>query len=71
MKIVLKMPERLPLDGPVSVRNEHSTIVVEVKTDHTTETIHMSEYNAWRVFGMLSLMLRIPLPPATGKAIKL
>lgn len=68
----LKMPERGPGDGPVAVRRPtDGEIAIAATTDGVEGCVVMSEYNAWRVFGMLSMMLGIPLPPATGKAIKL
>lgn len=65
-------PPRAPSDGPVSVRTPTDDVVeIEATTDGKAQAISMSTYNAWRVFGMLALMLGIPLPPATGKAIRL
>lgn len=66
-----KMPERQPGDGDVKIRRHPGAIEVEVTTCHKTESIMMSEYNAWRLFGMLSCMLDLPLPKAVGKAIVL
>ena len=40
-------------------------------TDGREHDIVCSPYNAWRVFGLLALMLGIPLPTKVGKAIKL
>jgi hypothetical protein len=72
MTKTLEMPERLPTDGPVGVgRGKDDTIRVDVSTAGVTQHLVMSEHNAWRVFGMLSLMLKIPLPSKTAKAIKL
>lgn len=66
------MPERQPTDGAVSVnRPAKGMIGITASTDGQLETLRMSEFNAWRVFGMLSLFLGLPLPKAVGKAIKL
>jgi hypothetical protein len=78
----LKMPERKPGDGRVRVERLREMpaeshpelwpdIVISVVTNDVEERIVMSEHNAWRVFGMLSLVLGIPQSKAAGKAIKL
>ena len=67
-----KQPPRLDTDGAVHVQaiDDHQKLMVSVVDDGTEHTIVMSPFNASRVFGMLAMMLGIPLPPATGKAIK-
>src|SRR5262245_29859007 len=65
------MPERAPFDGPLSVRRIGDSIIVEATQGALTARVEMSEYNAWRVFGCLALLLEIPLPPSVSKAIKL
>lgn len=65
---MLKMPDRLAGDGPVSIeRTDDDRIVLGCDGS----TISVSEFNAWRLFGMMALMLEIPLPSKVGKAIKL
>lgn len=66
----MKMPPREKSDGRVSVNRVDDKIKIEVVTDGKTESATIGEYNAWRVFGMLSLMLDLPLPTNVGKAIK-
>lgn len=67
-----KMPPREEGDGSVRISRTHpSGIAVDVITHETKETIHMSEYNACRVFGLLAFTLGISLPPELGRAIKL
>ena len=67
----LKMPERMPIDGAVSVdRNHQGEMVLRVMHDGVNQSIVLSEYNAWRIFGLLAVMLEIPLSRAVGKAIK-
>lgn len=65
-----KMPERSPADGPMSVTREGEKIRISAETDGKTESALMTEYNAWRAFGALSVLLGLPLPKAVGKAIK-
>lgn len=70
-----KMPERKPTDGAVSVErifgnDPVADLALAVVTDGTEQRITMSEHNAWRAFGMLAVMLGIPLPKDIGKAIK-
>jgi hypothetical protein len=36
----------------------------------STQSITLSRYNAWRIFGMLAVILGIPLPSKLGKLIK-
>lgn len=68
----LKMPERAPSDGPIGVnRPAEGMIGITASTNGETQGIQMSEYNAWRVFGCLAMMLGIPLSKNVGKAIKL
>lgn len=63
----LQMPERTADDGPLSIRREGTLIFIE----HEGEAIAFGEYNAWRLFGMLALMLGIPVGARILRAIKL
>lgn len=67
----LKMPARADFDGPISVRRIGEVLIIEATQGALTTHVEMSEYNAWRAFGCLSLLLDIPLPPHVGKVIKL
>ncbi len=69
----LVMPARKPVDGPAGIDRGDGDGEIGITVEHggQPQRIVMSEYNAWRVFGMLSVFLHIPLPSATGKAIKL
>lgn len=66
------MPEQAPGDGDVAVRRnlKADTVTAIVTTNGVTESITMSEHNAWRVFGSLSIMLDLPVTPAVAKAIR-
>ena len=67
-----EMPPRQTIDGPVSVdRPDPGWIGITVETNDTPARVTMSEYNAWRVFGLLSVMLGLPLSKVVSKAIKL
>jgi len=69
---MLKMPSRLPEDGGITIeRGSENYLVIGVTNDGKPESIITSEYNAWRIFGALSLMLGIPLPSKTAKEIKM
>lgn len=61
------MPERQPGDGAVSLRRDKNMIVIECGS----RVLIVGEYNAWRIFGMLAVLLGIPLSKKVGKAIKL
>ena len=68
----LKMPERLPTDGPLTVQRDGAiNYIIHVENAAgRSSLIHISPYNAWRLFGTLAMMLEIPLTPAAKKAIK-
>jgi hypothetical protein len=68
---MLKQADRKPEDGPISVTREGEKIRVVVETGEVSQSILMSEYNAARVFGALSVTLEVPLSKAVAKAIKL
>lgn len=73
MSTDLKMPARQPLDGPIEVRrmgDNHEEICIRVTNNDQARGVVMSEYNAWRVLGALSLLLGLPLSKAAQKAIK-
>jgi hypothetical protein len=66
------MPPRLPEDGAVTVEQAgDDRILVSVETAGVSTMLTMSPYNAWRVFGMLAVVLGISLPTRLRKAIKL
>lgn len=67
----LEMPARQSFDGPCAVRRIGEVLIVESTQNGQTTHCEMSEYNAWRIFGCLSLFLGIPLPPHVRKVIDL
>lgn len=67
----LQQPARQSFDGPCAVRRIGEVIIVESTQNGMTTRVEMSEYNAWRVFGCLALMLEIPLSPSVSKALNL
>lgn len=68
----LTMPDRRMIDGAVEVLAiDDDEILIAVTTNGDRQHMRIGRFNAWRVFGTLSVILGIPLPPATGKAIKL
>lgn len=70
MTVKYTMPERQWGDGPVTVTKPVcKTVVIEVETAGQIDRITTSDYNAWRLFGALSIALGLPLPPAVSKAI--
>lgn len=67
----LKMPERQPDDGPISViRPTDGVVSISVETGSRLSAVTMSEYNAWRVLGALSVVLGVPLSKAASKVVK-
>lgn len=73
MSKTVTMPRRKPSDGPVSVKNNFSdeTVTIEATTNNIPSSLTCGRHNAFRLFGMLALMLEIPLPSSIGKSIKL
>lgn len=64
----LKMPERLPGDGAVKVEHLPNGRVLLVAEGEGFITVSL--YNAWRLLGMMSLILGLPLSKKAAKAIK-
>jgi hypothetical protein len=72
--MTFKQAPRTEKDGQISVSrmpNERDTLVISVTHDGVQQALTLSEHNASRIFGLLSMMLEIPLSKAVGKAIKL
>jgi hypothetical protein len=68
----MKMPARLPDDGLVRVsRLGDDFIALDSTHAGKEESLVVSEYNAWRIFGLLSVMLHLPLSKAVNKAIQM
>lgn len=64
--------DRQPTDGGVTVtRAREGHISISVTTSGVMENIECSEFNASRVFAMLSLMLGIPVASGVLKRIKM
>lgn len=66
-----EQPERSDDDGPVEIQRVTEGLVISCTQEGETTRLHVSEYNAWRVFGMLALMLGVELPKKLAKSIKL
>ena len=68
-----KMPEREPDDGAVNLiwmdfAGGKRKLFIEITG---VGGFAVSPYNAWRLFGMMSVMLGLPLSRIVNKAIKL
>ena len=66
--------KRLDTDGPMSVQrqrddNGNEGFLLSVTSNGVEQSIHMSEFNASRVFATLALLLGIQLSKTVGKAI--
>lgn len=67
----LKMPERTERDGKIEVsRVNDDMLLLACTQDGEARAVQMSEYNAWRAFGLLALFLKIPLPDEIATEIK-
>lgn len=64
-------PPRGEKDGAVSVnRSTDGTLFISATHGGEERSLTVSEYNAWRIFGMLALFLEVPLPKKLGKSIQ-
>ena len=70
---MFKQAERRETDGQVEITRSDDGygLVVSVTNAGVKSDLYMSEFNASRVFGMLAMLLEIPLSKSVGKAIKL
>lgn len=67
-----EQPPRRLGDGPVEIATATPGVLsIGVTTNDARQYILVSEYNAWRVFGMLALMLGIKLPAKLMRQIQL
>ena len=66
-----EMPERLDNDGGVKVSLAEGYIVISAACGGKEESILVSPYNAWRIFGLLSVLLGLPLSKAVSGRIRL
>jgi hypothetical protein len=67
-----EQPERSDRDGEVSVhRLPNGDIMIAVVTDNERASVVLTDYNGWRIFGLLAFMLGIGLPTKLAKKIKL
>ena len=67
-----KQPERSDRDGEVSVRRlPNGDMTIAVVTDNERAFLVLTDYNGWRIFGLLAFMLGIDLPVKLAKKIKL
>lgn len=64
-------PQRGPKDGPVSVTRRDDGIGISVTHDGQEHDLLLTEWNARRLLGMLSVILELPLQRAAAKRIKL
>lgn len=70
-------PERLPNDGAIELNRldgmcgVHIHILVEDEKENNLGDILLSEFNACRLLGMLSVMLDLPLTKQAQKMIRL
>lgn len=67
-------PERTDDDGPISVDrwiHDDEMLVIKIRTKGEDQHMVVGMYNAWRLFGLLAVMLGITLPKKLMKAIKL
>jgi hypothetical protein len=66
-----KMPARSERDGQIALeRTGDELLLLSCTQDGEAMAVRMSEYNAWRAFGLLALMLKIKLPDSLAEEIK-
>lgn len=70
-----KMPKRTERDGPIAITRvgsgESELLELSCTQDGEMSAVRMSEYNAWRAFGLLAFFLKIRLPDEIADKIKL
>jgi len=67
----LVMPLRSERDGEVKVeRPDDDSLLIYVVDSGQAQSLTVSPYNAWRIFGMLAFLLGIQLPRELAKLIK-
>jgi hypothetical protein len=76
MSTDLKMPTRESReDGPITItKDPRGNIIIthEIPDSYgSTSSLRVTPYNAWRVLGLLSVFLGLPLSAKANKAIKL
>jgi hypothetical protein len=64
-------PERRPEDGPVAVTRDGAHIEITATTHGVTSTLAVTEFNAWRLFAMLALILGVSLPKKLLQSIRM
>lgn len=69
--MIASQPDRRPNDGEVAISREGDNFVLTCRTGDHTYRLVAGPFNAWRLFGLLALMLEVKLPSAIGKRIKL
>lgn len=67
----MSQPTRKDGDGRIEVQRVGDYIDIRCTTDNREDSMSMGEYNAWRLFGMLSTILGIQLPKQLAKNIKI
>lgn len=65
------MPERRPIDGPVALTRSGDNLVLSCTTNGSETSVVLGPHNAWRAFGLLALMLDLPLLKRVARAIVL
>lgn len=68
-----QQPPRGPKDGQIQIWNDGPDGDMCILVEHSGETqrIVLTEYNAWRVFGTLALLLGVQLPKKIAESLKL
>lgn len=64
-------PERTEHDGEVEVRREGATIILSATQHEHPHFLPVSEFNAWRLFVALALVLGAQLPKKLLKTIRM
>ena len=62
---------RKPCDGPISVRREGEDILLCAEHNNVSQNLVVSEWNARRLLGALSVVLELPLTRAAAKTVQM
>jgi hypothetical protein len=66
-----KQPARSDDDGEISIKRESGYLIVAATQGGVETHLKVSDYNAWRLFGSLTLFLGVRLPASLAKRISL
>lgn len=62
---------RQPCDGPIEIKRDGNDIVICAEHNKVSQNLVVSEWNARRLLGALSVVLGLPLTRAAAKTVQM